>query len=269
MGRNLTIPVDGVYFDQIKAGTKTEEFRLVKPKWTKALEGRVYEHVIMTRGYPKRDDHANRLVTPWRGYTLKTITHPHFGDDPVEVYAIDVSAQPVEAVQVALVCAIERPKTSYLWTPADAISFTPRVLPKVYGDGRALFTITTINQRPAYWVIRGCSSWGCGSDREDGAGPDFAEMTDEILTDLEDCFGNGRCGYSGNSLFWPRKERLKNCQCEDCDERFRARWPMVDGDGGCSWSRTDWPDGFDVEPNPRNWRGNLLRAPTKAGDPAP
>lgn len=92
---NLTIPVNGIYFDQIKAGTKLEEYRLVKDSWTKRLVGRVYEHVIMTRGYPARDDHAKRLVIPWRGFTVKTITHPHFGPDPVEVYAIDVSAPPL------------------------------------------------------------------------------------------------------------------------------------------------------------------------------
>lgn len=70
--------------------------------------------------------------------------------------------------------AIEKRKCAYLWTPADAITFVPRVLPTIYGDGRALFTIATINQRPAYWVIRACSTWGSGLDREDSTGPDFA-----------------------------------------------------------------------------------------------
>lgn len=159
-----------------------------------------------------------------------------------------------------LVKAIEKRERAHLWTPADAITFTPRVLPKVYGDGRALFTLATINQRPAYWVIRACSTWGCGMDREDAAGPDFAEMTDEIMADLEDAFGRGRCGYSGNSLFWPKRERVQHCQCEECEDTWRARWPAVDDYGGCSWSRIDWPAGFDTEPNPLSWRGNLLRA---------
>lgn len=91
MTKALTIPVNGVYFDQIKAGTKLEEYRLVTPFWTKRLAGRTYDQVVMTRGYPSADDHARRLVLPWRGVTRKTITHPHFGADPVEVYAIDVS----------------------------------------------------------------------------------------------------------------------------------------------------------------------------------
>lgn len=78
----------------------------------------------------------------------------------------------VDRIQPQLIRAIEKRKRLYLWTPADAITFVPRVLPTVYGDGRALFTIATINQRPAYWVIRACSTWGCGLDREDSSGPD-------------------------------------------------------------------------------------------------
>lgn len=163
-----------------------------------------------------------------------------------------------EDVHAQLVAAIERPERAYLWTPSHTIAFTPRVLPKVYGDGRALFALATINQRPAYWVIRACSSWGSAFDREDGLGPDFAEMTDEILTDLEDAFGNGRCGYSGSSLFWPKRERMRNCKCEDCEAGPMARWPMVDGSGGCSWSRMDWPPGFETAPHPRTSVGDLL-----------
>ena len=164
-----------------------------------------------------------------------------------------------DAVHNRLRRAIERRERAYLWVPEQAITFVPRVLPKIYGDGRALFAIATINQRPAYWVIRACSTWGSGFDRDDSTGPDFAEMTDEILTDLEEAFGNGRCGYSGNSLFWPKKERMRSCQCEECTDRYAtARWPMVDGDGGCLWSRIDWPAGFPTVPNPLSRKGNLL-----------
>lgn len=164
-----------------------------------------------------------------------------------------------DPIHARLVAAVEKPQRAHLWVPADAIRFTPRVLPMIYGDGRALFTLATINQRPAYWVIRACSTWTSGLDRDDGEGPDFAEMTDEILTGLEDAFGRGRCGYSGNSLFYPRRERRRWCKCEECDDNWRARWPAVDGDGGCSWSRIDWPEGFEVAQNPRCWRGNLLK----------
>jgi hypothetical protein len=173
---------------------------------------------------------------------------------------MDFPSRPADgdAIHAKLKRAIEKREKSYLWVPEHSITFVPRVLPTIYGDGRALFAIATINQRPAYWVIRTCSTWGSGMDRGDSSGPDFAEMTDQVMTDLEDAFGRGRCGYSGNSLFWPKKERILNCQCEDCTDQFRARWPMVDDDGGCSWSRIDWPKGFETVKNPLSWRGDLL-----------
>lgn len=164
----------------------------------------------------------------------------------------------LDAIHTKLRRAIEKRQRSYLWTPSNTIIFVPRLLPTIYGDGKALFTIATINQRPAYWVVRACSTWGCGLDRDDAAGPDFAEMTDDIMTDIEDTFGRGRCGYSGNSLFWPRKDRIQYCQCEECADRRVSRWPEVDDNGGCSWSRIDWPRGFDTVPNPLSWQGNLL-----------
>lgn len=175
---------------------------------------------------------------------------------------MDLKSRPAgdDPVHAALRKAEERKITSYLWVPGDTKPFIPRVLPLIYGDGRALFNIATINQRPAFWVIRACSTWGSAYDHGESSGPDFAEITDEILTDLEATFGNGRCGYSGNSLFWPRRDRLEDCQCEECDEKgYVAKWPMVDGYGGCSWSRRDWPDGFETVANPLSWCGNLLK----------
>lgn len=167
-----------------------------------------------------------------------------------------------DPILAALRKAIERKdNTSYLWVAGDTEPFIPRVLSKVFGDGRALFSLSTINQRPAYWVIRGCSTWDCSDGYCHDDRPSFGDFTDEILTALEDEFGRGRCGYSGNSLFWPKRERIDNCQCEECsDGRFRARWPMVDDEGGCSWGRMKWPEGSDVEAHPFSWRGNLLRA---------
>ena len=89
---DLIIPVNGIYFDQIAAGTKLEEYRLCTPFWSKRLEGRSYGHVVMTRGYPKAGgvEGQTRLTRRWQGYRRKTITHPHFGPDPVEVFAISV-----------------------------------------------------------------------------------------------------------------------------------------------------------------------------------
>lgn len=88
--RVLTLPLKGEYFDAIQAGTKPEEFRLVTPYWRQRLEGRTYDRIELTKGYPKRDDRSRRLTLPWQGYRVTTLTHPHFGSDPVEVFAINV-----------------------------------------------------------------------------------------------------------------------------------------------------------------------------------
>ncbi|NMU89047.1 ASCH domain-containing protein [Achromobacter ruhlandii] len=89
---DLHLALKGEYFDAIKAGTKTEEYRMVCPFWAMRIEGREFQRVILTRGYPKRTDWSRRLELPWRGYTIKTITHPHFGNVPIKVYAIRVAA---------------------------------------------------------------------------------------------------------------------------------------------------------------------------------
>jgi len=91
--KTLTIPINGVYFDQIVAGTKPEEFRLCTPYWRKRLEGREYDFVTITKGYPSSTDLQRRRTYPWRGFTVKTITHEFFGPEPVEVFAIKVGRE--------------------------------------------------------------------------------------------------------------------------------------------------------------------------------
>lgn len=90
---DLTIPVNGEYFYQMKSGEKVEEYRLRTPYWGKRLEGRTYDNVIITLGYPKKDSNERRIVVPWRGFETRKITHKHFGPDPVEVYAIRIELQ--------------------------------------------------------------------------------------------------------------------------------------------------------------------------------
>lgn len=87
---NLQLAVNGEYFDQMKSGEKTEEYRLVTSFWSKRILARNYDRLIITRGYPKRDDASKRIDVPYAGYEVKVITHPHFGPDPVKVFAIRV-----------------------------------------------------------------------------------------------------------------------------------------------------------------------------------
>lgn len=87
----LNLPLKRVYFEAIRSGDKFEEYRLVTPYWQRRLEGRDYDEIVLTLGYPARDDHERRLTRPWRGFRKTTIIHEHFGPDPVEVYAIRVN----------------------------------------------------------------------------------------------------------------------------------------------------------------------------------
>ena len=97
MEKTLTLPLRREYFEAIRDGTKTEEYRRCTPYWQKRLYSPFgsYDQIVLTLGYPARDDHVRRIVRPWRGFTIKTITHPHFGPDPVEVYAINVEGDQV------------------------------------------------------------------------------------------------------------------------------------------------------------------------------
>ncbi|WP_394789099.1 ASCH domain-containing protein [Rhodoferax sp.] len=87
---DLVLPLKAEYFNQIKAGTKELEFRLRSPYWRKRLVGRTFDRIVLTLGYPSAGDTERRLIRPWRGFMAMTITHPHFGPEPVDVFAIDV-----------------------------------------------------------------------------------------------------------------------------------------------------------------------------------
>lgn len=90
----IVIPLNGEYFDAIQSGEKTEEYRLCTDYWKKRLVKRHYDEVVFTRGYPKRDDESKRMYFRYGGYSIKTITHKHFGSEPVEVFAIRFYEEP-------------------------------------------------------------------------------------------------------------------------------------------------------------------------------
>lgn len=88
---DLVLPLKREYFEAIRDGSKTEEFRLRNAYWRKRLEGRTFDRVVLLLGYPARDNLDRRLVLPWLGLRVTTITHPLFGAAPVEVFAIRVA----------------------------------------------------------------------------------------------------------------------------------------------------------------------------------
>lgn len=88
---NLQLAVKGEYFDAMLRGEKTEEYRLCNDYWEKRLVNRKYDRLIITKGYPKRDDSSRRIDAPYEGFEIKAITHPHFGPEQVKVFAIKVN----------------------------------------------------------------------------------------------------------------------------------------------------------------------------------
>ena len=88
----LHLPLKRVYFELIRDGLKPFEYRLRTPYWEKRLVGRHYTDILLTLGYPPAAASERRLERAYKGYRIETIQHPHFGPDPVEVFAIDVTS---------------------------------------------------------------------------------------------------------------------------------------------------------------------------------
>jgi len=95
--RVLHLSLKREYFDAIKSGEKVFEFRERTEFWRKRLEGKTFDRIELTMGYPAADDTERRISRPWRGMHCEWITHPHFGDKPVEIYAIKVNLSMEEA----------------------------------------------------------------------------------------------------------------------------------------------------------------------------
>lgn len=78
------------YFDAIKSGQKKEEYRLANDYWKRRLDGRHYRWIHLYRGYPKKGDSDGLIICRYNGWIRKRITHPHFGSEPVEVFAFKI-----------------------------------------------------------------------------------------------------------------------------------------------------------------------------------
>lgn len=100
--RILRLHLKSEYWHAIQRGEKPLEYRLATTYWQLRLRSKVgYDEIHLMLGYPKKGDESKTLRRKWLGCpALREIRHPHFGRDPVLVYAIDVS-QPVIEVQHA------------------------------------------------------------------------------------------------------------------------------------------------------------------------
>lgn len=90
---DLHLHVKTEYFEQIKRGEKTEEYLIYNEYWCRRLLLRriAYEGIAIHNAYESGEE--NRLTFPWRGFEIKEITHPHFGPEPVTVFAIKLEGK--------------------------------------------------------------------------------------------------------------------------------------------------------------------------------
>lgn len=91
---NLVLRLKAKWWDQIAAGVKSIELRRATEYWRLRLAGRQYDEIHLWRGYPPGDRVDMLLRRRWVSALARTVTHPEFGPDPVEVFEIDVS-QPI------------------------------------------------------------------------------------------------------------------------------------------------------------------------------
>lgn len=145
-------------------------------------------------------------------------------------------------VQKLLKAAVEVETVGFLW--GQRYTFVPALCSKIFGDGRALLALTTINSRPRYYVVRIDSRW----EIDEASAPEGAESVrdhlDEIYDALEEDFG--RAVYEDD---------------EEVDEEPRE-WPAFDDRSGTTWWRERWPrlEGVKFEPHPFAQRVNILKA---------
>ncbi|MDE2761588.1 MAG: hypothetical protein OXK74_02220 [Gemmatimonadota bacterium] len=156
---------------------------------------------------------------------------------PPEDFGLDISVRqvaPDDERHKRLRSVLSVPTTRHLWTPEDAITFTPPLSDLVYGDGRALLAITTTHDRPAFWLVRIDSRWDIGTPSFPAENaPYVGEYVDLIVANLESEFGNGTPGYY-------------DCQ----EEEERDPYPAINANDGQSWSWHSWPvEAGPVEPH--------------------
>lgn len=87
---NLILHVRKIYFDQIKSGEKTEEYRIPSPYWCNRFseDKPPFEKVLIACGYPSKTDTDKWISFPFSGIQEKLVTSPEFGKKPVWVFAI-------------------------------------------------------------------------------------------------------------------------------------------------------------------------------------
>ncbi|PSV00731.1 RNA-binding protein [Photobacterium kishitanii] len=94
--KSITINVNKRWFNEVKDGIKTEEYRLYNDYWKTRLLNKdgtpkTFKDIKYKLGYPKNGDQSKVLEFEWEGFIVKEITHPHFDNKPETVFAIQLS----------------------------------------------------------------------------------------------------------------------------------------------------------------------------------
>lgn len=114
---------------------------------------------------------------------------------------------------------IEVPTLGYLWGQRVGW-FVPRLLNRVYGDGRKLMAVCPLDGRPRYIVVR-------------------VDSNTESLTDAT--AGGESCLI--DDIYSAAEEQWGYCHCEECDrdQPERLPFPVAHWGDGSSWSEISWP----------------------------
>ena len=160
-------------------------------------------------------------------------TRPHHVQDFECPDGVDIRiADEQDADHAALRNQVSVPTTASLWIPEDAITFTPPLADVVYGNGRRVFAFTTTHDRPAFWAVRGDSSWR--TELPEGGSRNIVDYVDVITENLLIEFGDGEPRYD-----------------DEDDAQTKLPYPAINLSDGCSWSRLTIPDPKPADQPPK------------------
>lgn len=84
----LRLSLKTEWFRMIQSGYKKEEYREIKPFWTKRL-AKGYTHVLFTLGYPKASERDKMMLFEYGGYSIGK-GRPEWGGGYEDVYVLKI-----------------------------------------------------------------------------------------------------------------------------------------------------------------------------------
>lgn len=85
MEKDLFLILKTRYFNEIKAGTKTSEYRLMTEYWLNRLTSNDWQFVTFQLGYAKDAPRIRKEIVEIK---IITMEHEYFGGNPVDVFEI-------------------------------------------------------------------------------------------------------------------------------------------------------------------------------------